>query len=410
MAKASTKTPAKEPAKKEPNSKPAAAKKPAAAPSKKKTPAKAKPKPRTAIDWAAPDILAAYDRETGKLASTKETEIEELKKDWDRKKEAALTAKKSYEMARTELEELVKAREEGRGKPPTNTGSLFQAQEQAEAGKHLQKKVEELKKENAELAKRVVAEQENAARARKIVAEVAGATAMPADAGGRGVPAKAAEAADRWFPEDLWKRFPVSKMTVYGLSEKDAAILQSGDMKEGRSAFPMLTIGDVGRYTEPQANGFQRRLTDLKGFGPASLQRWEAAGEQFWAAWANGLETQFAQESGFKPHETAAPPLKIHEPDAAADLRGGGAKPQAPEKAKAKANKGRSKKGKADAAENGAERGTDGEGSQPSDVGSSGQPARPGVDADGFPTSYDESDFPGIPAAESEPDGDGEAE
>lgn len=379
-------------AKSKPKTKPKAAKPPPKAKGKKGQ--KAAEAKAAKVDWASPEMLAVFDRETSKEAAQFESEIEALKKDWDTKKEAALTAKKNYESTRTQLEEYVKDREQQRGKPPTSAGSLFSNAEAAERLKEFEKLKAKLEGENAELRKRLASEEKNRATVKAIVAGVAGSTAMPTDAKPEAV---AVPDPNAWYPDDLWKRFTIAALGDFGLSHNDIKIMNAGEMKDGKKAFPLLTIGDVTQYHEPlgAAGTYVRKLTDLKGFGPASLQRWETAHEKFWAFWGKPENVEnFARHCGYEPTVAEAKPAEAEAP--AADgkkLRGGGAKPKAEAKPK------KAKKGKAHVDATSGGPGGDG--------GSGGDdPARePGRDADGFPESYADPE-----PAESESDGEREAE
>lgn len=374
--------------------KPKAKPKAKAGPKPSKKPAKKADTKPVKVNWASPEALAAYDRETSKIASERVKSIELLKRDLDLKKKANAAAREAYEEARLELQEFNRQREESRGKPPVTTGSLFDGVDAAEREAEFKKKIGDLKRENEALQKQVEDDEARAAeyeanrkKAAAIVASVAGATAMPSATSS---PAAASASESGWYPDDLWKRFPLRKWLDlgFGLTENDVKIFEAGDMKEGRSAFPMRTIGDVSKYTEPmEGSGFQRRLTDLKGLGKSSLERYETAQEKFWSWWAIAANLEaFAKEQGYSPDKVLgapAAPEVVPAASAKSELRGGGAKPA------------RQKKSKKGAEANASANGAGGDHRTTGD-GATNQPGS--VDEFGFPTSYSDPPQPGADA------------
>jgi hypothetical protein len=72
--------------------------------------------------------------------------------------------------------------------------------------------------------------------------------------------------------EDAWKKEPLGKvLAAAGLSEKVIEKLAEADLK---------TVGDLAAYVN--ADGGRQKLTDIKGVGPATAEKIEAALEQFW--------------------------------------------------------------------------------------------------------------------------------
>jgi hypothetical protein len=239
------------------------------APKPKKPPKKAGKVP----DYASPPALARYDFETQKLTREKVTQVKASESAYLSLKERASDAKKTLEADEIALRKLIDDRGEQRGKPPKP--NLFRKAEDAE-------KDAAMKAENT----------------------------------------KAAESPN-WWPADLWEKFPIARLVEFGVTKADAEKIEAGDMKKGDGIGPIATMGAMSAFTRPAGNGWARKLTDLKGVGPATVDRYSEAETKFWAAWDGGLAEKFAIEQGLvKPEPAKA------EPKAAKDAKAD-AKPEA---------------------------------------------------------------------------------
>jgi hypothetical protein len=224
-------------------------------------------------DYASPDALARHDYETQKLTRELREEIDTFESTWLSLKKKTGDAKKALEAKATELFNLVESRGAERGKAPKP--NLFQKAEQATLD-----------------------------------------AAMKADN------AKVAESKD-WFPADLWEKFPIARFVDFGLTKSDVEKLEAGDMKQGMSGIgPISTMGAMSNFTRPAANGWARKLTDLKGVGQSTLDRYSEAETKFWAAWNAGLGEKFAIEQGLVKPEPKAEATTEAEPEKPAKKRG----------------------------------------------------------------------------------------
>lgn len=99
---------------------------------------------------------------------------------------------------------------------------------------------------------------------------------------------------------ELWKTFPIAGWTEYGLTESDVKKLHEGVVKRTNEVVPIVTVGDLNRFVTPNAANpsFTRGYQDIKGLGPAGVDRVSEAETKFWAAWERGLKDQFAKEQG----------------------------------------------------------------------------------------------------------------
>lgn len=60
---------------------------------------------------------------------------------------------------------------------------------------------------------------------------------------------------------------------------------------------PIVTIGDHADYLKPTTDGFERRLTDIKGIGKGSVDRIDNALDVFWTEWRSRPVVQPEAES-----------------------------------------------------------------------------------------------------------------
>lgn len=198
-----------------------------------------------ADDPAAPESLSAYDAETAKNVGEAVEDLDALELKWEGLHSQATAAKKAYELARDELVGYVRKRKADRGKPPYD---LF-----------------------------------------------ADVPFVP----GRSTVGEIPKGSNGWFPPDLWKLYPISRLTEYGLMPSDVDKLKDGTIKGRSEPFPIVTMGHLADFQNPAVRGFSASLTDIKGVGAAVAERVTNADTAFWAVWPT-LEVDFAVEKGFK--------------------------------------------------------------------------------------------------------------
>jgi len=87
----------------------------------------------------------------------------------------------------------------------------------------------------------------------------------------------AAPAEDK--PDDSWKA-----VTLRELVEKDGLPAKVAELLEANG---LDTLGKVTEYTDPNASGWCKKLTDFKGFGPKKLEEFEQATANYWGRRSN---------------------------------------------------------------------------------------------------------------------------
>ena len=212
--------------------------------------ANAKPAPDS------PERLAEWDAATRRLLSECAAEVDRAEKEHEAKKEAAKAAKEALEFAWKDQHKTIKEREANRGKPVQ--GDLFEK-------------------------------------------PTTGHAAAQPDLREPGeVPP---------VEDDSWKAVPLAELVEKdGLPQKVADLLANAEHKDRGALAPIATMGDLVKYQEPERGGYQKRLTDLKGFGPAKEEALSKATESFWKRWkphANATRPADAGEGG-KPGDTGA--------------------------------------------------------------------------------------------------------
>lgn len=120
--------------------------------------------------------------------------------------------------------------------------------------------------------------------------------------------------------DELWKQFPIDRLTDFGLTDSDVKKLHAGEVKRTGEVFPILTMGDLNRFVTPNpANpSYTRGYQDVKGLGPAGVDRVSEAETKFWASWNAGLRDKFATEKGHVQPATVASESPAEVPDGAA--------------------------------------------------------------------------------------------
>lgn len=256
---------------------------PAKAQPKPKQKGKAKPKAEPRYD--TPEAMAKFDRETFEQLLARKQQLDADRNAYLTAKERAADLKKMYEAARIEYEDAIDERKKWRGQKPPGVQLTF-----------------------------------------------ADVKPEPGEATGPAEPTiltpKDVTDAPGWYPEDLWKKYPLTRFVELGLTQRDVEILHEGELKGGGGErHPLVHYGDIGVFTKAKGSGFAHKMTDIKGFGDAAFNRFEDAQNKFWAAWPGELGERFAKEMGYFPDK----PLKE-----------GGKKP-AKQKAKAKKAKPKAK-------------------------------------------------------------------
>lgn len=192
-----------------------------------------------------PAALAAFDQETVRLVNEKLTEVKEGEKEFDEANDKAKGLKKEWEALNMSLHKLIEERQAQRGKPVQR--SLFDGVQ---------------------------------------AAEQPAAAELPTDAVVEVDPL-----------EDLWKSYPLSGIVKFGARESDVQRLQDGALKNGEP-FPCATMGALATYTSGGAPGYERRVADFRGIGPAGAERIGEATTNFWGWWNSGGKEEYANETG----------------------------------------------------------------------------------------------------------------
>lgn len=266
------------------------------------------------LEAMTPDELAAYDGETVRQIVEFEKRVRASDAEYEELKTAASAAKKMAEAKADELRQLIREREERRGKRPEKT-------------------LLDLVPKTAAWRERPIAHLEIPESLRaflwansvqtvgEIHQQVTGFDpsqgtpfGMPLDdvftlksACQAMIDAEDADGAESSaVPPELWRDFPIARWSEYGLTSKDIEKLAAGQLKDG-GAFPIVTVGDLSRFSEPAASGYTRRLIDVKGIGPAGVDRISESESLFWAGWRGGLEQEFARERGHGVEAPAGP-------------------------------------------------------------------------------------------------------
>lgn len=217
------------------------------------------------MDYQSPEYLAAYDRETAIKIAAANGETERLKAVWDSLKDEAKDAKAEYELQRNRLQKLIAERDHGYGRPPADLG-LFAYTVGADGQHHF-------------------------------TAPLPGSTNGAAKKPSARTPGDVQPG--KWFPDDLYKAYPLDRFEKHGLTKKAIQALRDGVQKDRPNPFPILTMGDLAAFVDPSVMGYSRNLTDIKGVGPSEAEKISNAETAFWAEWPM-IQEQFAVENGFK--------------------------------------------------------------------------------------------------------------
>ena len=184
--------------------------------------------PANAYD--SPEALAEWDKETARLVAEFNGTVSELESEWETSHTITAAKKKTFEAALDELRSLIRSRRENRGKPPQPKPAPLYADP---------------------------------------------------DSMGEG-------AALPNVPEDeAWKSIPLSE-----LAEKDGfpaylvEKLANAARKDDRPCPPIVTLGDLVAFTEPEQSGYTKKLSDIVGIGAGAVDKITDATIKFWERWA----------------------------------------------------------------------------------------------------------------------------
>lgn len=259
---------------------------------------------RAVIEPAMQPDHGDYDTETVRLVMECEREVGEAEHLWRLCKESAADAKKDMDGRTVALRKLIRDREEARGKRPEPTLlDMIDA-----PAKWREQPVDSLKVDAGilnhlsfegianlgQLWDEITSFDPSQGTPYGLaLADVATVRMAIADMNDAERPKPAAV-----VPEDLWRAYPIDRWTRYGVSEKDVERLAAGEVKKTGERYPIATVGDLSNFSKPTGSGWTMGYADIKGIGPGGADRISDAEAQFWAAWANGLDVEFARERG----------------------------------------------------------------------------------------------------------------
>jgi hypothetical protein len=268
-------------------------------------------------DELSPEQLAEYDAESVRLINEQLTVLDEILTGYESLKAEAATAKKRSEAEQDKLNAMIRERREGRGKGPEKTLLDF-----AKPAKWRQQWTDSLDIP-LDLSSKLM--DSGLATAGEVYDQFS--TIDPtADGTPLGLPladvaaireavqrlidkeAVEAEAAKPAAPDDLWREHPISRWEKFGLKPKDVDSLAAGELKKEDARFPIMTVGDLSRFSAPSGSGWTRKLTDIKGIGPGGAERIHNAETAFWAWWQAGGDATFAAERGLGGNGNATEP------------------------------------------------------------------------------------------------------
>ncbi len=253
----------------------------------------------------SPDELADYDAETVRLVEIKESECIEADANAESLKSQYTSAKKLAEHATSELRALIRERREGRGKRPELSLLDMVPKPSAWRGKA----AEAIRGEISQAAFGLLPSNYTLGELWQQVTTFDPAEGTPLglrledcftirEAIQREIDREAGDLAEAAKPTELWRDYPIERWARFGLTPKDVEKLAAGESKTETGRFPIATVGNLADYSTPTATGWQRRLGDIKGLGPAAVDRLSGAEEQFWGWWRSGGEAEFAAERG----------------------------------------------------------------------------------------------------------------
>lgn len=262
-----------------PKKKQPAPKAPAKKPTAKATATKPKGPKRLPNPYADPKVVAAWDAESTKLTSAANDRLDATRAAHKRLRAELAEAKKDMDAATKDLSELIHYRDQYRGKQPP-----AQQKEIDFEGKNPEGRLPNVPKGKKKKGK--------------------GAAAGAAQPAVKGNP----QGSQSWYPVDLWKQYPLDRLTSLGLQPADVEKLAAGELRGGDTC-PITTVGDVEAFQAAGATGKGKKLTEIKGIGAESAKRIVKAVGAFWSDWPTKA-TEFAVEKGFKRPLSEPEPAK----------------------------------------------------------------------------------------------------
>ncbi len=264
-----------------------------------------------------PEQLAEYDAESIRLINDAEALARAADGEWASLKEATAEAKKRAEGKVCDLRDLIRARQDNRGREPEKTLLDFAKPEAPKWRGYdidtlaLHRDTRKVLNENGvttlgELHAAVTtpweAEQgppfglalNTVADLREAVQRIIDAEFNATEEAGRY--GGDLDPADR-FPE-LWREYPIDRWERFGITPKDAEKLAAGEVKRETGRKPVRTVGDLSDFSKPTAGGYSRGYGDVKGIGAAGAERIADAEMGFWKWWNGGGLEEFARERG----------------------------------------------------------------------------------------------------------------
>jgi hypothetical protein len=255
------------------------------------------------------DELAEYDAETVRIVDAAEQRIAEAEANASRLAGEARSAKKFAKEEAAELRRLVRERADNRGKQPAPTLLTGVKGHHTPAGSWREIKIDSLPIGDGIKAHLSFEDVKTAGELHDAITSFAADDGTPF-----GLPAgdvaevrmKIAELADYESqmtaapPDltDLWREYPISRWTRFGMTAKDVEKLAEGNVKRESGRTPVETVGDLSNFSTPTAGGYSRKYADVKGIGAAGADRISDAETRFWGWWRDGGEEEYARERG----------------------------------------------------------------------------------------------------------------
>lgn len=268
----------------------------------------------TVIDTAklgplTPEELAAYDAETQALVSQAAEAARLAELNYGQCKAEASDAKKRSDEKHSALVDLIRHRSENRGKrPKTPEPTLLDV---LPKWKNLPLSTLEI---SPDLAERIAKHASDLGGLDEIInsdgepweasdSEHFGLTLDEvADLRAKLKAVTEKEAAAPAPESDLYKQYPIDRWERFGLTKKDIEKLHACETKGTASGFPIRTMGDLQRFSQPNpaCPSYTQTVRDIKGIGDAGFDRIGEAELLFWGWWRAGGEAEFAAELAAK--------------------------------------------------------------------------------------------------------------
>lgn len=268
----------------------------------------------TVIDTAklgplTPEELAAYDAETVRLVNEAEAIAKSAEYAYENSKAVASEDKKRFEAKLADLRGLIHERSENRGKrPKLPEPTLLDVLPKWAS---LPLSTLEI---SPDLAERIAKHTSDLGGLDQIInsdgepweasdSEHFGLTLDEvADLRAKLKAVTEKEAAAPAPESDLYKQYPIDRWERFGLTKKDIEKLHACETKGTASGFPIRTMGDLQRFSQPNpaCPSYTQTVRDIKGIGDAGFDRIGEAELLFWGWWRAGGEAEFAAELAAK--------------------------------------------------------------------------------------------------------------